>query len=411
MYQSVQHDGVLYAGSSELASPRKRDISNSLLQDYQWNRLSLQQTLSNPDKGMTWTEWIYCEETKRVLCAIFIVSNLLLIAFDITPGFACEQDLLIEVPSDEMTWAAETADQWEQMRKTRVRNTQTLQNVLETMIQVPSHDKEATETQPISSFTALVVMHATNIYMWHLNQLSQSVGPFSLNSWVHSNLRTALQHTAISALERCQASLLEGRSEDYKIAWDDPESTLIFNCAAMLRSASSRLLLPSMTFNKLSLLSNGQDLITNSILEYTNATLKRTVFMTKASQRAFEGFFVPVTIGHLLVSKTAALHWSVEQAMAGWDSGKSPFLPRARYFYVANAQTVTALLLTKWVHTLEMQREHHPPELEELEIIGRLKELLMEMEVEHDEQHSLAAALARAWATFLDDVSPSSFLM
>lgn len=64
-----------------------------------------------------------------------------------------------------------------------------------------------------------------------------------------------------------------------------------------------------------------------------------------------------------------------------------------------------ALLLTKWVHTLEIEWEDHPPGLEEVDIIVRLKNLLAEMEVEHDGQHSLAATLSKAWSTFLDDVS------
>lgn len=275
---------------------------------------------------MTWNEWVYCEETKRALCGIFIISNLLLIAFNVTPGFQIEQDLQIEVPSDEMLWAAETADQWEQLRKSQVRNTQTIQNVLEIMTQEPSEEKETAEPRPISSFTALVVMHAMNTYMWHLNQLSHCVGSFSLGSWLHTDIRTDLQQTALSALERCQASLLKGRSEDYKLSWDDPESTLLFNSAAMLRCASSRIFTPSMTFNKLTLISNDQELMRKSVSEYVHAPLKRSLFIIKASQKAFEGFFIPVTIGHLLVSKTAALHWSVEQAMAGWDSGKVFFL-------------------------------------------------------------------------------------
>ncbi|RMJ23697.1 hypothetical protein PHISP_05428 [Aspergillus sp. HF37] len=105
------------------------------------------------------------------------------------------------------------------------------------------------------------------------------------------------------------------------------------------------------------------------IERYVDIRLERTVFVTKAAQKAYEGFLIPVTIGNLLVSKTAALHWSVDQAVAGWDSD-------------------------------------HPPDGLEFQIIDELRQLLAEMEIDHenDGQQSLAATLSRAWATFLDDI-------
>ncbi|KAH2764343.1 hypothetical protein KXV66_007564 [Aspergillus fumigatus] len=103
------------------------------------------------------------------------------------------------------------------------------------------------------------------------------------------------------------------------------------------------------------------------------------------SIRSHNGFLGPVKIGALLASKTAALLWRLDQAIAGWDS---------------------ALLLSKWAHGLEMAGSDNPPNSEEAQIVTDLKSLLAEIDVgglHYDRNHSLAAMLAQVWASFLDD--------
>ncbi|KAH2005562.1 hypothetical protein KXV45_001535 [Aspergillus fumigatus] len=103
------------------------------------------------------------------------------------------------------------------------------------------------------------------------------------------------------------------------------------------------------------------------------------------SIRSHNGFLGPVKIGALLASKTAALSWRLDQAIAGWDS---------------------ALLLSKWAHGLEMAGSDNPPNSEEAQIVTDLKSLLAEIDVgglHYDRNHSLAAMLAQVWASFLDD--------
>ncbi|KAH2253185.1 hypothetical protein KXW72_003486 [Aspergillus fumigatus] len=99
------------------------------------------------------------------------------------------------------------------------------------------------------------------------------------------------------------------------------------------------------------------------------------------SIRSHNGFLGPVKIGALLVSKTAALLWRLDQAIAGWDSAK-------------------------WAHGLEMAGSDNPPNSEEAQIVTDLKSLLAEIDVgglHYDRNHSLAAMLAQVWASFLDD--------
>ena len=60
--------------------------------------------------------------------------------------------------------------------------------------------------------------------------------------------------------------------------------------------------------------------------------------------------------------------------------------------------------MTKWVYAVETEKSTKPPTAEELHILEQLKALLAEMEHEYDGSGSLAAAVAKSWASFLNDV-------
>ncbi|QKX53822.1 uncharacterized protein TRUGW13939_00902 [Talaromyces rugulosus] len=376
---------AVFSNKESLASEMFNRMGFMML-EYQWRRIGLQSQASDR-KGMSWKEWVNYETTKRTLCAMFIFSNLMLTTFNMTPGFVIDRDLIIEMPDHEELWAAESEDTWTTLRQTLINNPQhTIHSILECMIQPPATEQITRESYRMSGFTALVVMHAVNVYLWHLNQLAQSVSRFSVGIWPHENLRGALLHAATSMLERCEAALQAGRGKDYGPAWGEPEYLPIFNCEAFLRVAYSRLLPPSHAFNRLALLTDDRGVVTRAVKTYTNERLERNIFVTKAARKAYEGFLAPVMIGGLLVSKTAAFSWSVEQAVAGWDS---------------------ALLLTKWISTLEVDGAEQPPDSDELQIVDDVKVLLDELDLDSDEDSqntSLAGMLARSWASFLDDV-------
>ena len=63
-----------------------------------------------------------------------------------------------------------------------------------------------------------------------------------------------------------------------------------------------------------------------------------------------------------------------------------------------------ALLLTKWVHTVEIADPLAQPNADEREILDRLKALLAETDSEYDATRSLAATVAHVSSAFLNDV-------
>lgn len=67
---------------------------------------------------------------------------------------------------------------------------------------------------------------------------------------------------------------------------------------------------------------------------------------------------------------------------------------------------VVALLITKWVHSIELDiLNNAQPSSVEQELLDFIKEALEEVEYDHSESCSLAAGVARTWGLALQDVS------
>lgn len=134
---------------------------------------------------------------------------------------------------------------------------------------------------------------------------------------------------ALRSLGRCQ-QILANCQREYSNGFDDDENneisskSLIFNCQAILRSAYIRLFDGTCSFDKLSVVASDPGSIDVAASTFADLKLNRSVFLLKAVEESFEGFRIPVSMGHMLIRKTAALRWSVEQAAAGWDCGMTP---------------------------------------------------------------------------------------
>jgi hypothetical protein len=58
-----------------------------------------------------------------------------------------------------------------------------------------------------------------------------------------------------------------------------------------------------------------------AITSFVTEEIDRSPQMLNAVTKCFEGLRIPVKLGTMLVRKTAAFRWSVEHAIAGWESG------------------------------------------------------------------------------------------
>lgn len=124
-----------------------------------------------------------------------------------------------------------------------------------------------------------------------------------------------------AALSRCLSLITQARSgDDY--TWTESEGPLLFNCLALLRVTYCRAFTGNGHADRMMLLKDSREDIITSLEEFVAVPQERDEFTSRAVARAFEGMVIPSKAGTLLLRKTAALSWSIEHALAGWDAGK-----------------------------------------------------------------------------------------
>ncbi|KAE9574990.1 hypothetical protein CGMCC3_g8819 [Colletotrichum fructicola] len=283
---------------------------------------------------MDWQLWIELESWKRLIGGIFIESTLTMVIYEVNPGFHATQDLDIPVYSDEILWNAGSPDDWRETyisigtKKESRRHT-----IKDVLVDILLEGKYHANTMPyhVSPLTALVAVHALVVHMWQRFQ--------------------------------------------------DQECSLVFNCQAILRIAYTRIAGPSI---RISLMNTDDADVDAAISSFVTAKMERSPQLLDIISKSFEGFKIPVKIGHLLVRKTAAFRWSVEHAVAGWSS---------------------AILVSKWVYSIEIGVfAGIQPTAAESKLLTTIREALEEAECELSEASCLSAAVAKTWGWFMHDV-------
>jgi hypothetical protein len=313
------------------------------------------------------------------------MSSMASLAYDIPPMFSITQDLDIELLDEEKLWEATNREDWTALQEQRGYSPKfTVRNAF-THLTLGKENRLPHATASSMRWTAFstsMIMHAMNIYMWNLMQCSQSFGAFAVEDSTALALETAMISQIEATLARCYALLTADRPERERTS-DDPEGPLLFNCLALLRSAHIRVFTGADNFNRMVLLTGSAREVAASVESFISGdALERGPLMTRAVDKAYGAFLTPLKAGYLLVRKTAALTWSLEHPIAGWDC---------------------ALLATKWVHTLEMSQLDNPPTQDELMVISNFRDLLSEADSDYDGYGSLAGEILGVWASLMDD--------
>ncbi|KAL8850903.1 MAG: hypothetical protein Q9221_004158 [Calogaya cf. arnoldii] len=100
--QQVPEPQARYAASSDLPTSCEDSRMG------QWNH---PQRYASLDVYSDWQNWRIIEERKRTLYAVFILSSLLVSAYNHAPALM-NSEIRLDLPCDEELWAAETADAW-----------------------------------------------------------------------------------------------------------------------------------------------------------------------------------------------------------------------------------------------------------------------------------------------------------
>lgn len=246
------------------------------------------------------------------------------ITYGVSPAFSIFENCDIEMPCDDALWLAPTESQWEQIASLDRRSSRlSLKDALKTLLNGNSDQSIPNLCLTWSPFAIALVMHAVATSVWHLAH------GFSVYETLHgasrNHCRTSFSFAAHveESLSRCRALLTATRNEQDS-TWNDTEGPLLFNAFAVLRVTYGRAFTSVGTVDRTLLLQQKRSDMLSELYKFVIAPQERNECTAKAVARASEGLKIPVRAGHLLTSKTAALSWSIEHALAGWDAGKAP---------------------------------------------------------------------------------------
>ncbi|KAK6385921.1 hypothetical protein LTS17_001493 [Exophiala oligosperma] len=339
-------------------------------------------------ENLTWEEWVNRESIKRLLYGHILYGNLVTMTYGIAPGYSVVSDGYIEMPCDQAMWDAQTPDQWAALASVRGKSTPlSLRDAVSTLMYENITKPVPPHCWQWSPFAVSAVINAVSIQLWHISQGSYFLGELSSMGKPQDASKSQTLTQAEAALTRCRSLITQARTDaDY--AWTDAEGPLLFNCLALLRVTYCRTFAGTGTADSTILLKATQDDLLESIEDFVAAPQERSDMITRAVSRAFEGMLIPYKMGTPLIQKTAALTWAIEHALAGWDA---------------------ALLVTKWVHVIEIETEQTGGIVTELEeqTMRTIRNLTSEFEFEiapgERAFRTVAAKLTMYWAKFYDD--------
>jgi hypothetical protein len=222
------------------------------------------------------------------------------------------------MPCRDTLWDAADVDTWRNMMDSKPRNSAiSLEKAVSVLVHGDSLDECSETGWEWSPFGTAVTMHGVAIHVWHLTHSSSLWRP-SGGSESFSETATVLPRVE-RALSRCRKLLLQARSE-LESTWNDTEGPFLFNSFATLRVSYSRVLSSAITLDRFILLKEDIADVMSAIQEYVVMPQERDEYTTKAVAQALQGFIIPIRAGTLLLRKTAALTWSIEHALVGWDN-------------------------------------------------------------------------------------------
>lgn len=351
------------------------DEFTSLSQEFRRRALPLQRAQSL-DRRSSWHSWIQAETVKRTLCGILIVDSLSAVTYGSVPGSYYEEAEM-DVPDDDRLWRCPTATMWQHHIDTQSANPPLKLEQLLAYIIKGSDPESQTECNWSSSlFAVIVALHALNINVLHIALAAQALQVLPLNQ--QEQMRTKFWTDMDVVMDAFRRAFTVGdRDAD---PWQDP---LLFNCLAVLRIAFMRECTDSIrSFNRRVLLGCNATAVEQEIQAYVLSTPLRGPRVTDAVSKAFSAMLLPMRTGAMLVRKTAALTWSIEHAVAWWD---------------------TALFFTRWIYSIEcLKREHKAIDVEEEETLQKIGQFV-ESDTDESADPPLAAKVAREWASFMDD--------
>ena len=181
---------VSLARAADLAKPVRDDSQSSMLDSIESGGWSM--GVGGGSSEASWYNWKVGEEKKRTLYAVYILSSILVSAYNHSPALT-NSEILLDLPCEEDVWAADSYEAWlslgglqgisarsitfadslgwllgaSQRQPHNQHNTMRLHHPLHlggSGLDMP------TEQLPISTFGCLVLIHSLHNYIWETRQ-------------------------------------------------------------------------------------------------------------------------------------------------------------------------------------------------------------------------------------------------
>ena len=166
--------------------PKHKDPQTSNDEATTWNGYVSHPTL---ELEAEWVTWRLAEERKRTLYAIFILSSLLVSAYNCAPALM-NGEILVDLPCDENLWAADSAEMWRSLGGTdatcqsEISFTAALRSLLSADQRRPHNQTQASQSHESSmntksfyesdlkpsTFGCLILINALHNYIWETKQ-------------------------------------------------------------------------------------------------------------------------------------------------------------------------------------------------------------------------------------------------
>jgi len=244
-----------------------------------------------------------------------------------------------------------------------------------------------------SAFGGFTLVHGLLSQQWQISQCRQSLNLFGFTTPAISPFTMAQEsEILLGRLQKCLIYTHQNISSS-------PGGSLWFCASGLLRQAYIRQFTqfePASVKMRTIMRPDEASLDVEGVVQYVLSGTDRSAAVTRAAEKATETLEMPIRAGHVMVRKTAALNWSVDHVISGWDCSKSfsrTTLQRANRWPV--------LFLLRWMFTLETTAPGEW-EAEERGVYEKVRSMLEETDIDLNSPQ-LTPAMAELWGDFLAD--------
>jgi hypothetical protein len=267
----------------------------------------------------TWRDWVDIESFKRLCYGIYVLQSVISIIFNLSPGISCS-DIHLPLPAAEELWEASDAEAWELDLKTSVPGPK-FQDALEYYFGANSQGSSPSSESSPTAFGGLLLVYGLMSQQWQVAQCRQSLPLFGFT------MSTVSATTIVQDCKNLLGCFRDCLVYTHQNSSSTAGGSLWFVAAGLLRQASIR---QFTQFDQASLRMrtiirpDEASVDIDAVVAYVVGGMERSSAATRAAEMATECLEMPIRAGHFMVCKTAALTWSIDHIVAGWDCSMSP---------------------------------------------------------------------------------------